>query len=279
MAFSIAALSTYVLAPEMGCAFDMGDCLLEATSLQHVFITHAHGDHTRCLLRHHALRRLLGMDKATYYVPQETVAGFKQLAHAWQALELGTGRAASKYPPQTLDHKMPNLQPMHAGSTIMLHQQLGVKAFAVQHGPPSLGYTVFDVRKKLKPQYHGTPGHALAKLRQKGVCFEEEKWSPRLTFIGDSTIETLHRQPHIGDSKILFLEVTFLMDDERSLAKKRGHTHVEDLAAFLREKPDALPNPHIVLKHFSMRYQREQILYTLKQKLPPEFMHRVHVLV
>ncbi|MFV1969213.1 MAG: DEAD/DEAH box helicase family protein, partial [Pirellulaceae bacterium] len=84
-----------------------------------------------------------------------------------------------------------------------------------------------------------------------GVEFEREIWLPRLTFIGDSTIETLYNEPHVGESRVLFLEVTFLMDDERELARRRGHTHLEDLVQFLRDRPDVLRNEHIVLKHFS----------------------------
>ena len=66
ISFSISALATYALIPELNCAFDMGECLMEAVPLEHIFITHAHGDHTRCLLRHEALRRLMGMAPATY---------------------------------------------------------------------------------------------------------------------------------------------------------------------------------------------------------------------
>ena len=87
ISFSISALATYVLIPELNVAFDMGECLMDAVPLERVFISHAHGDHTRCLLRHEALRRLLGMAPATYYVPEQTVEGFRGLANAWKLLE------------------------------------------------------------------------------------------------------------------------------------------------------------------------------------------------
>jgi ribonuclease Z len=111
------------------------------------------------------------------------------------------------------------------------------------------------------------------------VAFEEELWLPRLTFIGDSTIETLYREPHVGASRILFLEVTFLMDGEQELARRRGHTHIDDLVQFLRERPDVLRNEHIVLKHFSMRYDRPTIKHIVRSKLPADFLERVHILL
>jgi ribonuclease Z len=269
LAFSISALSTYALVPELNCAFDMGDCLLDAIPIERVFVTHAHGDHTRCLLRHESLRRLMGMSPATYYVPQQTEAGFKGLADAWKILE---NVRDPRYEP-------PRFKPLRPGDVVWLHRQLAAKAFLVNHTLPSLGYTLFDVRKKLLPEFQGRPGPELARLRRQGITFEQEVWLPRLTFIGDSTIETLYREKHVGQSRILFIEVTYLLDDEQDLARQRGHTHLNDLLRFLKDCPDVLQNPHIVLKHFSMRYDRDLILHTLKSRLPAEFLERVHMLI
>lgn len=269
VAFSISALSTYALVPELNCAFDMGDCLLDAVPLQHVFVTHAHGDHTRCLFRHDSLRRLMGMAPATYYVPEPTAEGFRGLAAAWSRLEY----------PRLQPAAPPELRALSPGDVVWLHRQLAAKAFAVRHTVPSLGYTLFDVRKKLKPEFQGRPGPELARLRREGVAFEEELWLPRLTFIGDSTIETLYREPDVGRSRILFLEVTFLMEGEQELARRRGHTHLDDLLRFLRDCPDTLRNEHIVLKHFSMRYDRGTIKHILRTRLPADFMERVRLLI
>lgn len=269
IAFSISALSTYALLPELNCAFDMGDCLLDAVPIERVFVTHAHGDHTRCLLRHESLRRLMGMAPATYFVPHQAEEGFKGLAQAWKALE--NVRDPRYQPPQ--------FHPMRAGDVVWLHRQMAAKAFLVNHTLPSLGYTVFDVRKKLLPEFKGKPGPELARMRKEGVPFEEEVWLPRVTFIGDSTIDTLYREQHVGQSRILFLEVTYLLDDDEELARQRGHTHLNDLLRFLRDCPDVLQNPHIILKHFSMRYDKNLIVHTLKSRLPAEFQERVHVLI
>jgi ribonuclease Z len=83
----------------------------------------------------------------------------------------------------------------------------------------------------------------------------------------------------VGQSRILFLEVTFLLDGEQEMARKRGHTHLDDLLTFLKAQPDTLQNEHIVLKHFSMRYEKRLILKVLEQKLPADFRERVHILL
>ena len=267
--FSISALATYLLIPELGTAFDMGECPLEAVPLDRVFISHAHGDHARCLLRHESLRRLMSMEPATYYIPAQTLDGFLGLAQAWRALE---GH-------RNIHLNPPRFHPMQPGDVAWLHRQLAVKAFEVTHSQPSLGYTLYDVRKKLKPEYQGWDGAKLAQLRREGVAFEEETWLPRITYVGDSTIETLYRETHIWKSNTLFLEVTFLLPDERKTARERGHTHLDDLLDFLKDHPDALENRHIILKHFSMRYDKRFILKTLKNRLPQEFQKRVHILL
>ncbi|MCZ6646093.1 MAG: MBL fold metallo-hydrolase [SAR324 cluster bacterium] len=268
-AFSISALATYVLVPELNCAFDMGECPMDAVPLDRVFISHAHGDHTRCMLRHEALRRLMGMAPATYYVPEQTLEGFQGLSRAWKQLENVSDR----------NYEPPQLHPLRPGDVVWLHRQLAAKAFQVNHSLPSLGYTIFDVRKKLKEEFHGRSGRELAQLRKEGVAFEDEQWLPRLTYIGDSTIDTLYRERHVGESRILLIELTYLMEDERNIARKRGHTHLEDLLTFLKECPGVLNNQHIILKHFSMRYDRRLILHTLKSRLPKPFLERVHILV
>ncbi len=154
-AFSISALATYVLVPELNCAFDMGECLMDAVPLEHVFVTHAHGDHTRCLLRHEALRRLMGMAPATYYIPKQTEEGFLGLAEAWRKLENVRDE----------NYRPPNFHPMAEGDVIWLHRQLAAKAFKVDHTMPSLGYTLFDVRKKLQAEFQGRPGNSRRSFR------------------------------------------------------------------------------------------------------------------
>ena len=268
-AFSISALATYVLVPELSTVFDLGECTLEAVPLDRVFISHAHGDHARCLLRHESLRRLLGMNPATYFIPAQTQEGFMELARAWKTLE--------RVPPGQFEY--PKFHAMNDGDVVWLHRQLAAKAFRVNHTLPSLGYTLFDVRKKLKPEYQGRSGRELAELRRGNVAFEDENWIPRLTYIGDSTIETLYRERHVGQSRVLFLEVTFLMEDERDMARRRGHTHLDDLVQFLRECPGVLQNEHVILKHFSMRYDSRFIVHMLRTRLPKDFLERVHILI
>ena len=64
-------------------------------------------------------------------------------------------------------------------------------------------------------------------------------------------------------------------DHQQDLSQTNGNALLE----FLRECPDVLANEHIILKHFSMRYDRKLILNVLKARLPKPFLERVHILV
>src|SRR4029077_1826626 len=86
--FSISGLASYVQIPELGVCFDLGECPLSALSIDHVFLTHAHGDHARCLPRHWQLRRMVGNAKpAAYYLPETIRAGCEGWIRAEAAFE------------------------------------------------------------------------------------------------------------------------------------------------------------------------------------------------
>src|SRR6476660_8424348 len=86
--FSISGLATYVQIPELGVCFDLGECPLSALSIDHVFLTHAHGDHARSLPRHWQLRRMVGNVKpAAYCLPESIRAGCEGWIRAEAAFE------------------------------------------------------------------------------------------------------------------------------------------------------------------------------------------------
>ncbi len=96
--------------------------------------------------------------------------------------------------------------------------------------------------------------------------------------MGDSTIATLERHPELGQSAVLFLEATHLPGTPSEMSAKYGHTHLDELAELYARAPEALSSPHIVLKHFSMKYRREDIL-AAKDSLPVGLRERVTLLV
>ena len=54
---------------------------------------------------------------------------------------------------------------MHPGKEIELSREHVVTAFPTRHTVPSLGYVVWERRKKLKPEYQGRGGDQIRDIR------------------------------------------------------------------------------------------------------------------
>jgi ribonuclease Z len=268
--FSISGVATYVQVPELDVCFDMGECPLSSLSINHVLLTHAHGDHARCLPRHWQLRRMVGNPRpATYFLPEV----LRERCEDWIRAEAAFEGVREN------DVETPALHGLRDGEVAALPHRpdLRVRAFAVHHSVPSLGYTVLAHKRKLRPEYRDVPGVEIARLRREGVDVQAEVLDPLITFIGDCTEQTLLEVGHIWHSPVLMLEATFLETGDEVLAERKAHTHLAGIARALEHWGDAVTCEHIVLKHFSMRYTPEQVHALVNAGSPARFRERVRV--
>lgn len=273
MGFSIAGLATYVQVPELDVCFDMGECHLSSLSRNHVFLTHAHGDHARCLPRHWHLRAMLGNPApATYFLPE-----------AIRASCLDWIRAEARFEGVDDEHvTLPNLIGLEASGELRplpKRPDLLVLAFEVNHTIPSLGYTLLSKKQKLRAEYRSLSGAEIARLRKQGVEVTRDEVSPRVTFIGDCDGKTLIKQAHIWRSPVLIIEATFLAPGEQALAEQRLHTHISEIAQALERFGDQMAVEHLVLKHFSMRYDVREIPALVASAIPPRFHDKTKLLL
>ena len=268
--FSISGLSTYFQIPEFDLCVDMGECPLSALSLNHILLTHSHGDHSRCLMRHNSLRRMMQNPiQATYYIPD---AVYELAIKMIKAETLFEGVAEERF-------DLPRLESVRAGQWFDLayRKDLEVFPFEVKHSIPALGYTIFCKKKKLKKEYAKCSRDEIISLKNSGVEITNDVREPFVSFMGDCIGESLWEERHIWNSPAVVCECTFLDKDEIDMANKKGHTHIEHLVKVLGKIGNSMPCQSIILTHFSMKYSKNYILETVNKVIPQEFREKIKV--
>src|SRR5690242_13586511 len=133
--YSRAAVQTYWRVPELKLGFDLGAQPWSFMATPTWFVSHAHLDHIAALPVYVARRRMMKMDPPTIYLPADAVEGVEMLLRAVQRLDRGR-----------LPAKLVGVVP---GQEVELSRELVVQAFATRHTVPSLGFLVWERRKKL----------------------------------------------------------------------------------------------------------------------------------
>ena len=200
------------------------------------------------------------MERPTIYLPAEAVENVEALLRAFQRLDRG---------------RMPaDLIGLKPGDEVELSRELVVKAFATKHTIPSLGYLVWERRKKLKPEFQSLSGDQIRDLRLSGVEVSAEIRIPKVAYLGDTSPPGLDALPETYRAQILILEMTFVAPNERaSIIHKYGHTHLDDLLA----RADRFENEVIIASHFSTRLHPDQILRIVEKRLPDALKGRLKI--
>ena len=260
--YSRAAVQTYWRVPELKIGFDLGahpwDFMGTATWL----ISHTHLDHIAALPVYVARRRMMKMEPPTIYLPEEGVDDVRRLLQVMQRLD--RGRQVCK-----LIGVKPNEE-------FELSREHVVTPFRTTHTIPSVGYIVWDRRKKLKEEYLGLPGEKIRDLRLSGVEITREVRIPLVAYTGDTSPKGMDDNPDVFDAKILIMELSFVRPNHRrEKIHKFGHIHLDDLI----ERADKFNNELIVCGHFSTRYHLNEVRKTVDRKLPEKLRERVKLWV
>ncbi len=258
--YSRAAVQSYWRIQELKIGFELGGSPWSFTGTQTFFVTHSHLDHLASIPVYVARRRMMKMEPPRVYLPIESLENVQRLLHVWQRLDRG--------------RMMVDLVGVKPGDEIELSREHVVTAFATKHTVPSLGYVVWDRRKKLKPEYQGRSGEEIRELRLAGQEVTQEVRVPLLCYVGDSAPAGLDGYPPIYDATVLITEMTFFRPEHRKeKIHKFGHTHLDDIL----ERADRFQNELIILSHFSTRYHERQVRAAVERRFPTSLLQRVHL--
>ena len=258
--YSRAAVQTYWRIPELKLGFDLGAQPWSFMATPHWCVSHTHLDHVAALPVYVARRRMMKMEPPTIYLPAEAVEPVERLLQAFQRLD--RGRLPAK------------LVGLVAGQEVELSRELVLLAFATRHTIPSLGFLVYERRRKLKPEYHGLSNDEIRDARLSGVEVSAEIRLPKVAYMGDTAPAGLDALPDIYRAEILILEMTFVARHERpDVIHKYGHTHLDDILA----RADRFENEMIVASHFSTRMHPDQIRRIVERRLPETLRDRLKI--
>jgi ribonuclease Z len=258
--YSRAAVQTYWRIPELKIGFDLGAQPWSFMGTPTWFISHTHIDHVVALPAYAARRRMMKMDPPVIYLPEAAVEPIRRLLR--QVSRLDRGRLPCE------------LVPARPGDEIELSRELAVTVSATKHTVPSLGYVVWERRRKLKAEYQGLSGEQIRDLRLAGTEVTNEVRIPQLAYLGDSAPEGLDQCPAMYEAQILIMELTFVSPSHRKeRIHKFGHMHLDDLV----ERRGRFRNELVIAAHFSTRYHPRQIRRLVGRALPDMLDGRLHL--
>ena len=249
--YSRAAVQTYWRIPELKLGFDFGAQPWSFMGTGTWFVSHTHLDHIACLPVYVARRRMMKMEPPTIYLPEYAIDPLEKILKLFTRLDRG------RMPCQFIAAR--------PGDEIELSREHVVTVSATKHTLPSLGFVVWERRKKLKPEFFGLPGEKIRDLRQSGTDVTDEIRMPLVAYLGDSAPEGLDDCPAMFEAKVLITEITFVhRSHKKDKIHKYGHIHLDDIA----ERRDRFKNEVIIASHLSTRYSAKQVSRLVERKLP-----------
>lgn len=224
------------------------------------FVSHCHMDHIVALPVYIARRRMMKMEPPVIYLPEHAIDPAHKILKLFSRLDRG---------------RLPcELLPIRPGDEIELSRELVVTISETVHTVPSMGFVVWQRRRKLKPEYQGLAGDAIRDLRQSGTDVTAEVRVPRVAYLGDSSPAGLDNCPAMFEASVLIMEMTFVAPGHRKdKIHKFGHMHLDD---FL-ERIDRFKNELIVASHFSTRYHPNQVRHHVEHAVPDMLGGRLHL--
>lgn len=106
---------------------------------------------------------------------------------------------------------------------------LDIEVFECDHPIPTISYRISETKQKLKEEYLQLHGREIGKLQKEGVEITREVQQKRFAYVCDTSIAVFDLNPTILHYPVVFIECTFLYDDELDNAIQTQHMHWSQL--------------------------------------------------
>lgn len=266
---SLAGEETAILLPELNIAFDVGSVSREMLGIDHVFLTHGHMDHAAGIAYYFSQRMFMDNAPGKMWMPAPLVDPVRRLMRLW-------GEIDGNEPQAVLSAAVP-------GEDIEVRRGLIVRPFEVNHPSRrrdrtvvrSLGYSVVEVRQKLRDEFAGKTGPELVELKKQHVEITRRVEVPLVAFCGDTAPGEFLSLAHVARARVLLLECTFTEPEDLRRAVQGGHMHVSDLKRVIPQ----LENERIVLTHLTRRTALGEAKEAVRRELGDAWSDRISFLM
>jgi len=259
--YSVAGEESVVAVPELDVCFDIGKAPEQVIPINNVLLTHGHIDHASGIAYYLSHRKFCDQSTGTVLVPKRLTAPIREILDAWGRLD---------------GNEVPcNLVGVEHGDEYKIKPNIIARVFDTSHNRNSVGYSIIELRKKLKEEYVGLPGHKLVALKKQKIEIENRIEIPLVTYLGDTCAADYTKYDHVRKSKVLISECTFFLEEHKERAKAGRHIHVDEIAKFL----GGMENEHIILTHFSQRTHIRDAKNLLSKRLPAEIAKKTIILM
>ncbi len=259
--YSVAGEETVIALPQLDVCFDVGKAPDQIISVNHVLLTHGHMDHAAGFAYYLSQRNFCGLPAGTILAPANLIKPMQEIVNAWGRLD------GNRVPA-----KLVGVKP---GDEYQIKPNLFARAFPTKHTVGSVGFTVLEKRRKLKPEYVGLTGPQIVELKKQGIQIDNPVEMPIVTYFGDTQYADFAQLDYVVKSKILIAECTFYEDEHVSRANAGRHMHVDEFASLV----ERLENEHIIIAHTTQRTAMHEVRKMLKKALPTEIHDKVIILM
>jgi len=238
--------------PQFGLIFDIGRGPVDFIEIPLILLTHGHLDHASGIPYYFSQRNLRKLPPGKLYCPPEIADPLRRMLSIWSEIE---------------DYEIQGtIEGVDYERDYPIKGNVYFRAVRSSHRIASNGYLLFEKTKRLKEEFKKLSGPEIARLKNVRDDLFHEFDLPLVTFSGDTRIEFVAENPLVQQSKILFLECTYI-DDKRPVERARqwGHTHLLEIAAHAEAFRSV---EQLFLIHFSPRYRPSDVRAAVRNLLP-----------
>ncbi len=254
--YSVAGEETVVAIPQLDVCFDIGKAPDQIISINHCLLTHGHIDHSAGIAYYLSHRNFNDQSPGNVLAPKNLIPWIQQLLDTWGQLDGNTIPA--------------NLVGVGPGDEYQIKPNLFARVFPTKHCKGSVGYSIIEKRKKIKPEYAGLTGPQIVELKKNGIEIDIPIEIPIVTYLGDTQYVDYSQLEYVKNSKILIAECTFYETEHAGRADAGKHMHITEFAKLL----ESLNNKYVIVTHVTHRTAIYDAKKILQKSLPADTLNK-----